>query len=130
MPQDDTYKAPNTAVAEEHLDTTGASKVTLELCRMLIVRDKIGQAKYQQTMDREDLKPSEWDVHHLEELLDAAAYTLRGYQKRKRLEMCVAALLRAWDDAKQQGYEKTAYNEHDLILVCRVDELRKEWEQA
>lgn len=40
----------------------------------LITRAEVGKAKYNTTLDREDLGLSEWITHLQEELLDAANY--------------------------------------------------------
>lgn len=100
------------------LSTEGASQTTIDLCRMLLERDRLGQEKYGVSMDRQDLTPSEWDMHHLQELLDAAGYTLRSYQKRKGLEAKVSAFLRKW------GTPDCTLDESQEA----VDELRKEYE--
>ena len=44
---------------------------------MLKQRSEVGIKKYNCTTDREDLTLLEWHQHHLEELLDAAVYTMR-----------------------------------------------------
>lgn len=44
---------------------------------LLLQRSQTGIAKYRTTLDRTDLKPSEWCQHLLEELLDASGYVMR-----------------------------------------------------
>lgn len=46
-------------------------------CDLILTRDAIGQAKYGQSMDREDLKPREWLQHAIEESADGLQYMLR-----------------------------------------------------
>lgn len=48
-----------------------------ELRDLLLKRSETGIRKYGTTLDRNDLDPSEWCQHLLEELLDAAGYVLR-----------------------------------------------------
>lgn len=105
-------------VKTEVISVAGVSRTTQELIRMLIQRDGLSKTKYDgMTLDREDLNPSDWDQHLLEELLDAAAYRLRSYQKRKKLEARVSAFLAAWETRSDTD-------------ICRaVDDLRREYNQ-
>tara|TARA_R110000851_G_scaffold162543_3_gene306381 strand:- start:808 stop:1089 length:282 start_codon:yes stop_codon:yes gene_type:complete len=48
-----------------------------EISDMLMERSAVGLAKYGTTMDRVDLKGSEWCQHAIEEMLDGAQYLLR-----------------------------------------------------
>lgn len=52
-------------------------KITTDLCAMLKERSKTGFANYKKTMDRDDLKPSEWAQHALEESMDKCKYLLK-----------------------------------------------------
>ena len=51
--------------------------IVAEIRELLLQRSQTGIAKYGTTLDRKDLKPSEWCQHLLEELLDASGYVLR-----------------------------------------------------
>lgn len=51
--------------------------IVSEIRELLLQRSQTGIAKYGTTLDRKDLKPSEWCQHLLEELLDASGYVLR-----------------------------------------------------
>ncbi len=59
----------------------------VESVRALLLQRSIrGIAKYGTDMTRTDLDLIDWHKHHLEELLDAAVYTMRIIQQM-RLEM-------------------------------------------
>ena len=57
--------------------TQPADSIVAEIRELLLQRSETGIAKYGTTLDRKDLKPSEWCQHLLEELLDASGYVLR-----------------------------------------------------
>lgn len=57
--------------------TQTADSIVAEIRELLLQRSQTGIAKYGTTLDRKDLKPSEWCQHLLEELLDASGYVLR-----------------------------------------------------
>ena len=66
----------NTSSANTSSAQTQDSIVS-EIRELLLQRSQTGIAKYGTTLDRKDLKPSEWCQHLLEELLDASGYVLR-----------------------------------------------------
>lgn len=103
------------------------SKTTLELCRLLESRDALGRKKYPQSLDREDLLPSDWEMHHLEELLDAAGYTLRGYQKRKRLEMLVGRVLQKFSELQNVNRYEIGFSEKETEFLASMEALGKEY---
>lgn len=53
------------------------SQTTHALCEEMAERDRLGLAKYGETMDRDDLKPSEWCQHAIEEKMDELKYLKR-----------------------------------------------------
>ena len=57
-----------------------------DLQKLLEERSQTGIKKYGTTLDRKDLKPSEWCQHLLEELLDASGYVLRLKQDLEGIE--------------------------------------------
>lgn len=57
-----------------------------ELRTMLLQRSQTGINKYGTTLDRTDLKPSEWCQHALEEALDFAGYILRLKKDLEKIE--------------------------------------------
>lgn len=57
-----------------------------ELRTMLLQRSQAGINKYGTTLDRTDLKPSEWCQHALEEALDFAGYILRLKKDLEKIE--------------------------------------------
>lgn len=50
------------------------SRVTQSLVIQFINRDESGVKKYGKTMDRQDLSPSDWAQHAIEELIDCVKY--------------------------------------------------------
>lgn len=57
--------------------TQTTDSIVAEIRELLLQRSETGIKKYSTTLDRKDLKPSEWCQHLLEELLDASGYVLR-----------------------------------------------------
>jgi hypothetical protein len=122
-----TYKEP---AVEPVCNAVPVSQTARDLCRMLIERDALGQKKYGTSLDREDLKASDWEMHKLEEILDSAGYALRAYQKRKRLEAAVSSFLGAYGafvghkwSVPSQAWEEARDRVEDAISA-----LRKEYE--
>ena len=62
---------------QEDTSITPVDSIVAEIRELLLQRSQTGIAKYGTTLDRKDLKPSEWCQHLLEELLDASGYVLR-----------------------------------------------------
>lgn len=60
-----------------------------ELRSLLLQRSETGIKKYNTTLDRTDLVPSEWCQHALEEALDFAGYILRLKKDLEKLEQVV-----------------------------------------
>ena len=73
------YKPNQFSMKETHSPTSTqtADSIVAEIRELLLQRSQTGIAKYGTTLDRKDLKPSEWCQHLLEELLDASGYVLR-----------------------------------------------------
>ncbi len=59
------------------------SKHEDEVCKKILMRAKVGKAKYGVTMERTDLDIVEWLTHLQEELMDAAVYVERLIQDYK-----------------------------------------------
>ena len=72
----------NETIREKVTDDT----VVQEVMKDLNDRSKVGIKKYNTTLDRDDLSPSEWGQHLYEELLDAALYVKKLIQKLKENE--------------------------------------------
>ena len=64
--------------------------IVAEIRELLLQRSETGIAKYGTTLDRKDLKPSEWCQHLLEELLDASGYVLRLKKDLESIEKITA----------------------------------------
>lgn len=69
------YSPSQFSMKEEYKDKQDS--IVAEIRELLLQRSQTGIAKYGTTLDRKDLKPSEWCQHLLEELLDASGYVLR-----------------------------------------------------
>ncbi|MGB2063532.1 MAG: hypothetical protein ACPHUL_00155 [Marinomonas gallaica] len=61
------------------------SQTTHALCEEMKERDIAGFAKYGETMDRDDLKPSEWCQHAIEEQMDNLKYLKRLKDKLEEM---------------------------------------------
>lgn len=64
--------------------------IVSEIRELLLQRSETGIKKYSTTLDRKDLKPSEWCQHLLEELLDASGYVLRLKKDLESIEKITA----------------------------------------
>ena len=64
---------------------------TERLKALLDARHEMGLAKYGTTVDRNDLMPSQWCQHTIEELLDGAAYLMRERDRTQEIERELAA---------------------------------------
>lgn len=88
--ESDTEDAINTIKElRKKVDTLISKKddsIVEELRTMLLQRSETGIKKYGVTLDRTDLKPSEWCQHALEETLDFAGYILRLKKDLEKIE--------------------------------------------
>lgn len=74
------FKSHNGLITKQMQETNNQDKqdsIVSEIRELLLKRSQTGINKYGTTLDRKDLKPSEWCQHLLEELLDASGYVLR-----------------------------------------------------
>ncbi len=55
-------------------------------CKLLRGRANVGQVKYGVTIDRDDLRASDWAQHALEEMLDGAQYLIRLKDEMEALQ--------------------------------------------
>jgi len=55
-------------------------------CKLIQGRANVGQVKYGVSIDRDDLKASDWAQHALEELLDGAQYLIRLKDEMESLQ--------------------------------------------
>lgn len=62
----------------------GRDPVVESVRDLLLQRSLLGISKYGTDMTRTDLELIDWHKHHLEELLDAAVYTMRIIQQLRR----------------------------------------------
>ncbi len=63
------------------------SQTTHALCAEMEQRDIMGHAKYGETMDRDDLKPSEWCQHAIDEQMDNLKYLKRLKDKLEGMRL-------------------------------------------
>lgn len=69
-----------------------SSQITDALCALLQSRSDAGLAKYGTSLDRDDLTPSDWIKHTVEELLDGAGYLLALDREMQAQEALIATL--------------------------------------
>jgi hypothetical protein len=101
---------------------------TTERLKALIdARHEMGLAKYGTTVDRNDLTPSQWCQHAIEELLDGAAYLMRERDRTQELERELAAAKERIARLEVAG-ERVAYarDEDDLRAAIQAWEKAKE----
>ena len=102
------------------------SVTTEKLCELLRSRDALGQKKYGMTLDRDDLKATDWLQHQIEEQLDGAAYGLcakrviEAQDKRLRiledkLAICMTALMKASDILCKTDVDEIGLSANKLI---------------
>ena len=75
---------------------------TDRLVAMLRERHAAGLAKYRVTVDRDDLTPSQWAQHAIEEMLDGAAYLMRLQDNMDSLARRILELERENEDLREQ----------------------------
>jgi polyhydroxyalkanoate synthesis regulator phasin len=75
---------------------------TDRLKAMLDERHAAGLAKYRTTVDRDDLTPTQWAQHAIEEMLDGAAYLMRLKDTIETLERRIEELEAKNRDLQQQ----------------------------
>lgn len=75
---------------------------TDRLVTMLRERHERGLAKYQTTVDRTDLTPTEWAQHAIEEMLDGTAYLMRLKDTIKEMARRIEELEKENRDLKEQ----------------------------
>lgn len=75
-----------TAVQKAENKTEPVDSVVESIRELLLQRSQTGIKKYSTTLDRTDLKPSEWCQHLLEELLDASGYVMRLKRDLEQIE--------------------------------------------
>ena len=78
-------KKPDTQEPIVHTDKSQDKHIEA-LRELLKTRSDVGLKKYGVTLERNDLKPSEWAQHLLEELLDAAGYIHRLKEDLEAIE--------------------------------------------
>lgn len=76
------------------------SQTTTTLVELLIKRDSFGQKKYGTSLDRKDLRVSDWLQHQVEELLDGAGYAQAALREHLLMEQ---ELIGARRSAREYG---------------------------
>ncbi len=77
IPENIRKAQPKTQQTDPHIEA---------IRQMLLERSNTGISKYGTTLARNDLKPSQWAQHLLEELLDAAGYVHRLKEDLEQIE--------------------------------------------
>lgn len=74
-------------------------QTTKQLLEIIEQRAAVGLKKYGVSLDRDDLKGSDWLRHLLEELCDAAGYVLAAERVQKETETAINAALSFLQDS-------------------------------
>ena len=86
----------------------------------LVAREERGKAKYNTTMDREDLIASDWVQHAYEECLDMALYLKRlrkdmlAMEEELRAFKTQALIKERWEELKQEKNNGTVLAGNNL----------------
>jgi hypothetical protein len=105
--------------------TTFTDSIVFDTIKDMAARAEIGLAKYNTTMDREDLISSDWVQHAYEECLDMALYLKRlrkdmlAMEEELRAFKTQAMIKERWDEIKQEK-EKKGYTEGELKAGCTL----------
>lgn len=91
------------------------NQTTTTLVELLIKRDSFGQKKYGTSLDRKDLKVSDWLQHQIEELLDGAGYAQAALREHLLMEQ---ELINARRSAREYGLLLASLNtlRHNLTI--------------
>jgi len=92
--------------------TTFTDSIVFDVIKDIASRAELGLAKYNTTMDREDLIASDWVQHAYEECLDMALYLKRlkkdmlAMEEELRAFKTQAMIKERWDEIKQEDEKK------------------------
>lgn len=81
----------------------------------LVAREERGKAKYNTTMDREDLTHQEWLQHAYEEALDMALYLKKSMQTKSYSHEEVNNIVRNAVNATTRASINWFVKEHDIV---------------
>jgi hypothetical protein len=113
--------------------TTFTDSIVFDTIKDMAARAEIGLAKYNTTMDREDLISSDWVQHAYEECLDMALYLKRlrkdmlAMEEELRAFKTQAMIKERWDEIKQEDENKRLRYKYGTQLAgSNVPEPNKE----
>jgi hypothetical protein len=98
--------------------TTFTDSIVFDVIKDIASRAELGLAKYNTTMDREDLIASDWVQHAYEECLDMALYLKRlrkdmlAMEEELRAFKTQAMIKERWDEIAKQDEIRRKYKEH------------------
>jgi hypothetical protein len=98
--------------------TTFTDSIVFDVIKDIASRAEIGLAKYNMTMDREDLIASDWVQHAYEECLDMSLYLKRlkkdmlAMEEELRAFKTQAMIKERWDEIKQEDEVRRKYKQH------------------
>lgn len=98
--------------------TTFTDSIVFDTIKDLANRAEVGLAKYNTTMDREDLIASDWVQHAYEECLDMALYLKRlrkdmlAMEEELRAFKTQAMIKEQWDEIAKQDEIRRKYKQH------------------
>jgi hypothetical protein len=98
--------------------TTFTDSIVFDVIKDIAARAELGLAKYNMTMDREDLIASDWVQHAYEECLDMSLYLKRlkkdmlAMEEELRAFKTQAMIKERWDEIKQEDEVRRKYKQH------------------
>ena len=98
--------------------TTFTDSIVFDTIKDIAARAEAGLAKYNTTMDREDLVASDWVQHAYEECLDMSLYLKRlkkdmlAMEEELRAFKTQAMIKERWDEIIEQDEVRRKYKEH------------------
>jgi hypothetical protein len=98
--------------------TTFTDSIVFDVIKDIASRAELGLAKYNKTMDREDLTASDWCQNLYEEILDSALYVKRlkkdmlAMEEELRAFKTQAMIKEQWDEIAKQDEIRRKYKEH------------------
>lgn len=113
--------------------TTFTDSIVFDTIKDIAARAELGLAKYNTTMDREDLVASDWVQHAYEECLDMALYLKRlrkdmlAMEEELRAFKTQAMIKERWEEIKQEDENKRLRYKYGTQLAdSNVPEPNKE----
>ena len=98
--------------------TTFTDSIVFDVIKDIAARAELGLAKYNMTMDREDLIASDWVQHAYEECLDMSLYLKRlkkdmlAMEEELRAFKTEAMIKEQWKEIEERDEARRKYKQH------------------